>query len=213
MRRLPVYLLLDISGSMSGEPIEAVKNGVQMMHSALRKDPYALESAYISIITFESTVKQLVPLTEVAQFVPPTVSAGGGTSLGAALKEVVNCANREVAKSTPDAKGDWKPLVFIMTDGAPTDNVEPGIQAFQAYKWGIVVACAAGQHADESLLQRIAGENVVKLDTADTNSIAAFFKWVSSSIATSSKKIEEGGAEAGSISELPPPPPEINLVK
>ena len=213
MRRLPVYLLLDVSGSMSGEPIEAVKNGVQMMHSALRKDPYALESAFLSVITFESNVKQVIPLTEVAQFQPPTLTAGGGTSLGAALQEIVNCANREVAKSTPEQKGDWKPLVFIMTDGSPTDDVESGVAAFLSYKWGIIVACAAGQHADETILKRIAGENVVKLDTADSTSIGAFFKWVSSSISASSKKVDEAGSDAGSLSELPPPPPEINLVK
>ncbi|MDR1484179.1 MAG: VWA domain-containing protein [Planctomycetaceae bacterium] len=211
MRRLPVYLLLDVSGSMSGEPIEAVKNGVQMMHSALRKDPYALESAYISVITFESNVKQIVPLTEVAQFQPPSLSAGGGTSLGGALQKVVECANNEVAKSTKDQKGDWKPLVFIMTDGSPTDNVEPGIAAFQSYKWGIVVACAAGQGADKTILQRLT-ENVVTLDTADSATISAFFKWVSSSISASSKKVDESGSDTGS-SELPPPPPEINLAK
>ena len=54
MRRLPVYLLLDCSGSMYGEPIEAVKNGVQVLVSTLRQDPYALETAYLSIITFDS---------------------------------------------------------------------------------------------------------------------------------------------------------------
>ena len=58
MRRLPVYLLLDTSGSMYGEPIEAVKNGVQVLVSTLRQDPYALETAYLSIITFDSTAKQ-----------------------------------------------------------------------------------------------------------------------------------------------------------
>lgn len=212
-RRLPVYLLLDVSGSMTGEPIEAVKNGVQMMHSALRKDPYALESAYISVITFETDVNQVVPLTEVAQFQPPSLAAKGTTSLGAALQEVVNCANREVRKSTMEQKGDWKPLVFLMTDGAPTDKVDSGIASFLAYNWGTVVACAAGQHADETVLKQIAGENVVKLDTADSTSIGAFFKWVSSSISASSKKVDEGGSDTGSISELPPPPPEINLVK
>ena len=211
MRRLPVYLLLDVSGSMSGEPIEAVKNGVQMMHSALRKDPYALESAFISVITFESNVHQVVPLTEVAQFQPPTLNAGGGTSLGAALQKVVECANNELVKSTPEQKGDWKPLVFIMTDGSPTDNVEPGIQAFTAAKWGIVVACAAGAGADKTILQRLT-ENVVTLDTADSTTIAAFFKWVSSSISASSKKVDEAGSEPGS-NELPPPPPEISLSK
>ena len=211
MRRLPVYLLLDVSGSMSGEPIEAVKNGVQLMQSALRKDPYALESAYISVITFESSVNQVVPLTEVAQFQPPSLKAGGGTSLGAALQKVVECANRELVKSTPEQKGDWKPLVFIMTDGSPTDNVEPGIQAFTAAKWGIVVACAAGAHADKTVLQRLT-ENIVTLDTADSATISAFFKWVSSSISASSKKVDEAGSDAGS-SELPPPPPEISLAK
>lgn len=59
MRRLPVYLLLDTSGSMTGEPIEAVKNGVQMLLSTLRQDPYALETAYVSVITFDSSARQL----------------------------------------------------------------------------------------------------------------------------------------------------------
>lgn len=63
MRRLPVYLLLDTSGSMYGEPIEAVKNGVQTLISTLRSDPYALETAYISIITFNSSAQQVTPLT------------------------------------------------------------------------------------------------------------------------------------------------------
>ena len=68
MRRLPVYLLLDTSGSMFGEPIEAVKNGVQVLVSTLRQDPYALETAYLSIITFDSTAKQVSPLTELSAF-------------------------------------------------------------------------------------------------------------------------------------------------
>jgi uncharacterized protein YegL len=211
MRRLPVYLVLDVSGSMSGEPIEAVKNGVQLLHSSLRKDPYALESAYISVITFESSVQQVVPLTELAQFQPPNLSARGGTSLGAALQKVTDCANSEVKKGTKEEKGDWKPLVFFMTDGSPTDNVESGLQAFKNYRWGIVVACAAGSGADTAVLQRIT-ENVVTLDTADSATIAAFFKWVSSSISTSSKKIDEQGSDAGD-NELPPPPPEISLAK
>lgn len=63
MRRLPVYLLLDTSGSMHGEPIEAVKNGVQTLLTTLKQDPYALETAYVSVITFDSTARQAVPLT------------------------------------------------------------------------------------------------------------------------------------------------------
>lgn len=211
MRRLPVYLLLDVSGSMSGEPIEAVKNGVQILHSALRRDPYALESAYISVITFSSDVQQVAPLTEVAMFQPPQISAGGGTSLGGVLKKVTECANAEVQKSTAEEKGDWKPLVFLMTDGYPTDNVDAGIDEFKKYKWGTVVACAAGSDADVQTLQKIT-ENVVALDVADAATIGAYFKWVSASISTGSKKVDSG-AEIDAMSELPPPPPEITLVK
>ena len=51
-RRLPIYLLIDSSGSMRGEPIQSVNVGLSAMLSALRQDPYALETVYLSIITF-----------------------------------------------------------------------------------------------------------------------------------------------------------------
>lgn len=52
-RRLPVYLLLDTSASMIGEPIEAVKTGLQTLLSVLRQDSYALETVHLSLITFD----------------------------------------------------------------------------------------------------------------------------------------------------------------
>ncbi len=211
MRRLPVYLLLDTSGSMMGEPIEAVKNGVQTMVSALRQDPYALETAFLSIITFNSTANQPVPLTELTSFQTPPIEASGTTSLGAALSLLAQRAESEVNKTTAEQKGDWKPIVFIMTDGMPTDDWQKGLNDFQKQKWGMVVACAAGQAVDTSILKQIT-EVVVQLDTADSSSFKAFFKWVSASISTSSAKIEEGGKEVGGLNELPPPPPEVNVV-
>lgn len=211
MRRLPVYLLLDTSGSMYGEPIEAVKNGVQTLISTLRSDPYALETAYISIITFNSTAQQIAPLTELAAFQQPTIDAGGCTVLGAALELLAQKMDTEVTRTTAEQKGDWRPLVFIMTDGAPTDSITRGLEEFRRRKCGMVVACAAGQGANTDTLKQIT-ENVVQLDTADSATIKAFFKWVSASISTSSKSVEETAAEATTMSELPPPPPEVNIV-
>ena len=131
MRRLPVYLLLDCSGSMYGEPIEAVKNGVQVLVSTLRQDPYALETAYLSIITFDSSAKQVTPLTELAAFQQPNIEANGCTALGEALALLATKVDQEVTKTTPEQKGDWKPLVFIMTDGVPTDDINKE----QTYIW------------------------------------------------------------------------------
>ena len=211
MRRLPVYLLLDCSGSMYGEPIEAVKNGVQVLVSTLRQDPYALETAYLSIITFDSSAQQVSPLTELAAFQQPNIQASGCTALGEALALLSQKADQEVTKTTAEQKGDWKPLVFIMTDGEPTDDLNKGLAEFKKRKWGMVVACAAGSGANTDTLKKIT-ECVVSLDTADSATIKAFFKWVSDSVRSGSMKVEETGAEATTLSELPPPPPEVNIV-
>ncbi len=211
MRRLPVYLMLDTSGSMSGEPIEAVKNGVQILVSTLRQDPYALETAYLSVITFDSTAKQVVPLTELANFQTPNISASGTTALGDALSLLADSIEKEVGKTTAEIKGDWKPLIFIMTDGTPTDDWAKGLAKLRNVRTGVIVACAAGQGADTSILKQIT-EVVVALDTADSNTIKAFFKWVSASVSTGSQKVDQGQKEVTGLGDLPPPPPEVNVV-
>jgi len=211
MRRLPVYLLLDTSGSLYGEAIEAVKNGLQVLVSTLRQDPYALETAYLSIITFNSSAQQVTPLTELSSFQQPPINATGCTALGEALALLATKVDSEVTKTTPEVKGDWKPLVFIMTDGEPTDDLNKGLIEFKKCKFGMVVACAAGQGANTETLKKIT-ECVVQLDTADSATIKSFFKWVSASVSAGSMKVEDTGTDVGTMGELPPPPPEVNIV-
>ena len=211
MRKLPVYLLLDTSGSMFGEPIEAVKNGVQTLVAALRQDPYALETAYLSVITFDNGARQVVPLTELANFQMPNIQAQGQTCMGDALKLLAQKVDTEVARTTAEVKGDWKPIVFMMTDGTPTDDLAAGLAAIRSKKFGMIIACAAGAKANVDSLRQIT-ESIVSLDTADSSTISAFFKWVSASISTGSQKVEASGKEVAGLQELPPPPPEINIV-
>jgi uncharacterized protein YegL len=191
--------------------MEAVKNGVQVLASTLRQDPYALETVFISVITFDSNAKQIVPLTDLVSFQPPDLQAQGITAMGAALRLVAKKIDEEVIKTTQDRRGDWKPLVFLMTDGAPNDDWKAGLKEFKNVKAGMVIACAAGMAADTDVLKQIT-EVVVQLDTADSATIQPFFKWVSASVSTSSQKIDLNKKEVSGPDELPPPPPEVNFV-
>ena len=209
MRRLPVYLLLDTSGSMYGEPIEAVKNGLNLFITSLRQNPYALETAYISVITFDSIAKQTVALTDLINFQVPSIEAQGATSMGAALNLLCDCIDKEVVKNTTEQKGDWKPICFLFTDGCPTDNIDKAVERVKKYKFAALVGCAAGSGADKGVLHKIT-DSVVVLDTLDKNGIEKFFQWISSSIASSSQKID-GGGEIDGLGELPLPPAEIKI--
>lgn len=211
MRRLPVYLLLDTSGSMTGEPIEAVKNGVQMMLHSLRQNPQAIETAYVSIITFDSEARQIVPLTDLASFQMVDIKASSTTSLGAALSLLADKLSTEITKTTLDQKGDWKPMTFIMTDGVPTDDWQSGFAKLKSVNKGLIVGCAVGSGADDKILKQIT-ESVIRLDNADSESISKFFQWVTDSISTTSTKVEESGKEVTGLDQLPPPPSELVIV-
>jgi uncharacterized protein YegL len=209
VRRLPVYLVLDCSGSMTGEPIEAVRQGVRALLADLRGDPQALETAYLSVITFDNSARQVCPLTELTAFVEPTLTATGTTALGEALKVLEGCLDREVRKAGPSIKGDWKPLIFLMTDGQPTDPWEAAADRIKQKRVGNIIACAAGPGADSAMLKRIT-EIVVELNNLQPDQLKAFFKWVSSSIKTTSQTIAQPAA--GAPVNLPPPPPGSGIV-
>jgi len=196
---------------MTGEPIEAVKNGVQMMVHSLRQNPQAIETAFVSIITFDSEAKQLIPLTDLASFQTVDLKAAGTTALGAALSLLADKLENEVTKTTLEQKGDWKPIVFIMTDGVPTDDWQAGFQKLKTVKKGLIVGCAAGNNADDKVLKEIA-DQVVRLSNTDADSIGKFFQWVSASIATTSTKVEETGIDLTKKDQLPPPPSELVIV-
>lgn len=210
MRRLPVYFLLDTSGSMNGEPIQALNNALTGMINTLRSDAQASETLWISIITFDREVNVVAPLTELPSFQLPEIICppSGPTNTGKALELLFEKVNKEVRKGTPTQKGDWRPLLFIFTDGKPSDLLlySEMIPKIKSLNLGAIVGCAAGRLADNSKLKELT-DTVVHLDTADSSTLKQFFKWVSDTI-------EQGNISMGTtdVLAMPLPPSEVHIV-
>jgi uncharacterized protein YegL len=210
MRRLPVYILIETAGGMRGERIEAVKNGLDVMVSKLRQDPFALESVFISLIRFDRTAEIIVPLTELELLQIPEIdiTQSSPPHTGEALEFLCEQVEKDIIKSTEGQKGDWRPLLFILTRGVPADKekFKAVVNRLKGKNFATIVACTAGSRNSEEDMKSLTS-HVVHLDTADSSTLSSFFKWVSSSIGV-------GNLSTSSDEDiiLPPPPPEVQPV-
>ena len=195
---------------MKGEPIVALNNALSGMVNTLRADAQASETLWISIITFDGEVKEITPLTDLQSFQLPEITCpqSGPTFTGKALEFLYDKVKQDVRKGNAEQKGDWKPLLFLFTDGKPSDvqaynDVIPKIKSLS---WGTIVGCAAGHKADDEKLKQLT-DTVVHLQTADSNTLKQFFMWVSDTI-------EQGNKSMGTTDEvsLPPPPPSEDFI-
>ncbi|MEG0483011.1 MAG: TerY-C metal binding domain-containing protein [Acinetobacter sp.] len=190
MRRLPVFFVLDCSESMVGQPLESVQEGVEFILSNLRKDPYALETVYVSVIAYAGIVRTLVPLTELFAFKNFNLPLGGGTHLGKALDHLGQEIDRYVMKTTSEVKGDWKPMVYLFTDGRPTDEYEQAIERWNAKyaNKATVVAIGLGADVDFSVLSKLT-ENTISIDQINQEYIKGLCKWITASVVSQSMSV------------------------
>jgi hypothetical protein len=190
MRRLPIFFVLDVSESMIGENLREISQGMEALVRALRTDPHALESVYLSTIVFAGKALVLSPLVELASFYQPRLPAGSGTSIGAALTAVMNQIDLTVVKATAEVKGDWKPIVYLFTDGKPTDFPTPAIERWKrdyANKASLI-AIGIGPYVSLPVLSSMT-ENAFHLRNDKKGDFIEFVKWLSQSVSSQSRSV------------------------
>lgn len=131
-RSLPVYLLIDTSSSMDGAPIEAVRTGLEQFRSEVMNEPFARDTVKVGVITYSSTAQLIGSgLVPISDFQVPDLTANGVTRLDLAFEVLMESIDRDVVPPVKHGqKGDWRPMVFVLTDGKPTDD-----QGYPADNW------------------------------------------------------------------------------
>jgi uncharacterized protein YegL/DNA-directed RNA polymerase subunit RPC12/RpoP len=178
---------------MIGEPLKAVQSGVQSLVKTLRRNPHALEAVWLSVITFDAKARVTTPFTELSSFMPPALSVKPGTALGAALSLLQQSIEKDVVKTSAEVKGDFKPLVFILTDGQPTDDWKKKSKNILKTKSKIayIYTIGCGEEVNFEIMGKIS-DACFHLKELTDEAMAKLFVWLSTSISTCSAAIDDG---------------------
>ncbi|HEX3651621.1 MAG TPA: VWA domain-containing protein [Rhizomicrobium sp.] len=126
--RCPCVLLLDTSGSMAGEKIAHLNHGLRTFAEELRSDSMAAKRVELAIVTF-GPVAELQPFTTVDAFAAPELNPQGDTPMGAAITRGIEMVNARKAEYRQHGIGYYRPWIFLITDGASTDDVTAATSA------------------------------------------------------------------------------------
>ena len=121
--RCAVALVLDVSGSMGGQPIAELNAGLQEFDKDLKADPLASLRVEVGMVTFGGTVTT-VDFVTADQFHPPVLTAGGETPMGQAVQKALTMLRDRKNSYKVNGIDYYRPWLFLITDGAPTDAWE-----------------------------------------------------------------------------------------
>ena len=183
--RCPCVLLLDTSTSMRGQPMAELNDGLQSFRSSLMSDDMAMQRVELGIVTF-GPVRVQAEFQSAEMFSPPVLEANGDTPLGAAITRALDMLDARKRAYRDAGVGYYRPWVFLITDGAPTDEwraaaerVRQGdsdkAKAFSFFAVGV-------QGADMSTLARICSDARPPLPLRGLH-FRELFSWLSSSLA------------------------------
>jgi uncharacterized protein YegL len=196
--RCPVILLLDTSGSMIGEAMNALNQGVNLFKENIQADTKASLSVEVALITF-GPVKLVQDFVTIDRFTPPTLVADGVTPMGEAIEYALDLLTTRKAVYQENGIQYYRPWIFMITDGAPTDpwqDAAARIHQGEADRKFCFFSVAV-EGADLKTLAQIAPSDrpPVLLNGLDFQSL---FVWLSKSM----KRVSSG--KVGEAVELPP---------
>jgi len=194
--RCPVVLLLDTSGSMSGSPINALNEGVAALKKDVERDEKASLRVEVAIITFGGLVETVQNFVTIDQFIPRGLTANGNTPMGTAIEQALDLVEDRKQTYKMNAIQYYRPWVFLITDGAPTDG-DRWKKAAQRLRQAetdrkLSFFTVGVENADMTVLAQIAPPTTppVKLDGLR---FQALFNWLSASMTrVSASEVGEG---------------------
>src|SRR5574338_99382 len=181
--RVPICLVLDVSGSMSGEPIQELQEGVRMFFDAIREDDVAQYAAEIAIVTLGGVARQALDFFAINRQAVPTMYADGSTPMGEAMDLALDLLEARKTEYRNAGVDYYQPWMVLMTDGAPTDSIDSAarrISELVKTKKLTVFTIAIGDTANTSELARLS-PNRPALKLKGLN-FREFFLWLSRSV-------------------------------
>jgi len=184
--RCPCVLLLDTSGSMQGEKIDALNDGLRTLKACLMDDPLAMKRVEIAVVTFNNKVNIEHDFVTADKFEPPTLTASGLTCLGSGVLQALDMLQERKAVYKSNGVAYYRPWILLITDGEPQGEYEETIQ--QAIQR---IAKDEKEHRVAFFAVGVAGANMKKLAEIAVRTPLALiglnfrelFAWLSASMA------------------------------
>lgn len=178
--RCPCVLLLDVSQSMNGAPLNELNAGLVTFKDELAADELAMKRVELAIVTF-GPVRTELPFTAAANFYPPVLKAQGDTPLGSAILQGLRLVRARKDEYRTNGISHYRPWVFLITDGSPTDDWEAAASAVRDGEESKAFAFFAigVQGADMETLKEISVRQPLSLQGLKFREL---FRWLSTSL-------------------------------
>lgn len=201
---LPVILLLDVSGSMSGEKIRNLNDAVRDMLDVFRDTENGETEIWVAIITFGSEVKLHQSLVSAGDILWQELSAGGKTPLGVAFK----MAKAMIEDKSVVPSRAYRPTVVLVSDGQPDSGWESPLKEFISDGRSAKcdrMAMAIGADANEAVLgEFIEGTKNPLHHAENAKQLREFFKFVTMSVTIRTKSQTPNIVPEASVIDIKP---------